>query len=118
EDQPPGLLGRLDHGVAGKDLHSSDESIEVDELRHLGLVVHEGISIKPRCFFYEALVKLFALGRGPQAVTDAVLAALGHPAGDNRRQRSGSRSRERRKRGNIEHIHLRISLMAARTEPP
>src|SRR4029077_17540371 len=44
-------------------------------------------------------------------MTDAILAALSHPTGDNRRQRSGSRSRKRRKRGNVEHIHLVNSLL-------
>ena len=52
------------------------------------------------------------LGCGPQRMTDAVLATLSHPTGDDRRQRSGSRSRKRRKRGNIEHVHLVISLIA------
>src|ERR1700730_333156 len=45
-------------------------------------------------------------------MTDAVFAALCHPAGDNRRESPGSRSRKRRERGNIEHIHLVISLIA------
>src|SRR5450631_1705454 len=35
-----------------------------------------------------------------------VLATLGHPVGDDRRQSSGSRPRKRRKRGNVEHIHF------------
>src|SRR4029077_18103512 len=48
-------------------------------------------------------------------MTDAILAALSYPAGDNRRQRSGSRSRKRRKRGNVEHIHLVNSLLLANT---
>src|SRR6266702_4611976 len=39
-------------------------------------------------------------------MADAVLATLGHPAGDNRRQRSGSRPRKRSNRGDVEHIHF------------
>src|ERR1700747_3570188 len=47
-------------------------------------------------------------------MTDAGFAALGTPSRDNRGQRSGSRSRKRRKRGNVEHIHLVNSLLLAR----
>src|SRR6478609_2306836 len=60
-------------------------------------------------------------------MADAVLATLCHPACDNRRQRSGSGPRKRRNRGDVEHIHLAISLLlahsasrdvAARVGPP
>src|ERR1700730_17000426 len=45
-------------------------------------------------------------------MAETVLATLGHPVGHNRRQRSGSRPRERRKRGNVEHIHFSCLLIA------
>ena len=66
QDQPARLLGRFDHGIARKDFHPCDESVEVDEFRDLGLVVDEGVGVQPRCFFDEVLVEFFTLGRGPQ----------------------------------------------------
>jgi hypothetical protein len=47
EDQPARLLGGFNHGIARENLHSGDESVEVDELRNLGLVVHECIGVQP-----------------------------------------------------------------------
>src|SRR6476646_7221834 len=47
-------------------------------------------------------------------MTDAVLAALGNPAGDDRRHGPRSRSRKRRKRRNVEKIHLLISFKLGR----
>src|SRR6478752_6578681 len=45
-------------------------------------------------------------------MAETVLATLGYPVGDNRGQRSGSRPRKRRKRGDVEHIHFHILLIA------
>src|SRR6201993_2454257 len=79
EYQPARLFGRFNHGIAGENLHSGDESVEVDKFRNLGLVVDNCIGVQPRCFPDEALVELLTLGRGPQRMADAVLATLSHP---------------------------------------
>src|ERR1700686_1363388 len=45
-------------------------------------------------------------------MANAFPATPGYPAGDDRRQRSSSRPRKRRKCGNVEHIHFNYLLIA------
>src|ERR1700730_16773967 len=45
EDQSARLLGCFNHGIAGENLHSGDESVEIDKFRNLGLVVNKCIRV-------------------------------------------------------------------------
>src|SRR5262249_2637828 len=94
DDQLSRLLSPFNHSIACNNFHPSYERVQVNELRNLRLVVNEGIGVKPRCFFDKALVELFALRGGSQAMLHAILAAPGYPGRENSRQGSGRRSRK------------------------